>query len=361
MEKDIKKEIRTIRVLLSFLVGVLFIYLIAILSSLLIPLFLALFIALILQPVLAWLERKSIPFSVSLILISSATIGILFLFSRIFISTYESLLKEKNRLTMLIRNKVESILSYFSQLTGIETTWQSLNTDLKQLLSYDWLLDSSGAFATFLSDLTGSFVLTLLYLIAFLGGILQYESYLDYLSENPDKLQENKILKGFEQVKGSIVTYMKVKFLASLFTGIGFWLVSWGFGVHFSMFWGFLAFILNFIPNIGSIVATIPPLLLGLIEIESTGKYLFFAIMLIAAQFYFGNIFEPKFMGRSLSINTVTIILGLVFWGKLWGITGMLLSVPLLVLLKVILSQIPDARFIVKLMGTYEETRNRKP
>ncbi|MDW8288986.1 MAG: AI-2E family transporter, partial [Flammeovirgaceae bacterium] len=149
-------------------------------------------------------------------------------------------------------------------------------------------------------------------------------------------------------------------FLASLFTGVGFWLVCWLFGVHFSMFWGFLAFILNFIPNLGSIIATIPPLFLGLIEIESIGTFLFFASMLIATQFYFGNIFEPKFMGKSLSINTVTIILGLVFWGKLWGITGMLLSVPLLVLLKVILSQIPDAQFIVKLMGTYDETNNNK-
>ncbi|GAB4332153.1 MAG: AI-2E family transporter [Flammeovirgaceae bacterium] len=355
-----EKEIRTIRILLSFLVGVLFVYLIGILSSMLIPLALALFMALLLQPVLAWLERKSIPFVVSLLLISVVAIATLFLCGRIFISTYNNLLKDKNRLSGLLKEKLQGIFDYFNQYANTDLNWDTLNKNLGGLLSYDWLLDSSGAFATFISDLTGSFVLTLLYFVAFLGGILQYESYIDYLADKKDTLEDNKMLKAFEEVKNSIVTYMKVKFFASLLTGLSFTIISWIFGIDFALFWGFLAFILNFIPNIGSIIATIPPILLAMIELNSTSMLLISTLLFIAVQFYFGNILEPKWMGSSLSLNTVTFILGLVFWGKLWGITGMLLSVPLLVLTKVILSQFPDAKLFVRLMGTFENPNHSK-
>jgi len=124
------------------------------------------------------------------------------------------------------------------------------------------------------------------------------------------------------------------------------------FGVDFAIFWGFLAFVLNFVPTVGSIVATAPPLLLGWIQIDAYGTLALFALLMIAVQFVMGNIVDPLLMGNSLSINTVVIILGLVFWGYLWGITGMILSVPLLVLIKVILQQIPDARFLVRLMDS---------
>jgi predicted PurR-regulated permease PerM len=355
-----EREIRTIRILLSFLVGVLFIYLIGILSSMLIPLALALFMALLLQPVLAWFERKNIPFIVSLFVISGVAIGTLFLCGRIFISTYNSLLKDKDRLSGLLKEKLDGIFSYLNHYTNLDLSWDTLNKNLGGLLSYDWLLDSSGAFATFVSDLTGSFVLTLLYFVAFLGGILQYEAYIEYLSDKKDKLEDNKMLKAFEEVKNSIVTYMKVKFFASLLTGVCFTIVCWLFGIHFALFWGFLAFILNFIPNIGSIMATIPPILLAMIELDSITMVIIPTVLLVVIQFYFGNILEPKWMGSSLSLNTVTFILGLVFWGKLWGITGMLLSVPLLVLTKVILSQFSDTQLFVRLMGTFDTPTAKK-
>ena len=112
-----------------------------------------------------------------------------------------------------------------------------------------------------------------------------------------------------------------------------------------------MAFLLNFIPTVGSITATIPPALLGLIQIDSSGSFLFFIALLIATQFIWGNVIEPYVMGSSVALNTVTVILGLVVWGYIWGVAGMLLSVPLIVLARVILAQYPDADLLVKLMG----------
>jgi predicted PurR-regulated permease PerM len=159
-------------------------------------------------------------------------------------------------------------------------------------------------------------------------------------------------LEGFEQVKGSIVTYIKVKFLMSLCTGIGYGLICWMFGIDFPLFWGYIAFVLNFIPTVGSIIATVPPFLLGLIQLGSFGSILGLMALLLIVQFTFGNIIEPRLMGVSLALNTVVVILGLVFWGYLWGVIGMVLSVPMLVLVKVILAQFDDAKIVVRLMGT---------
>lgn len=138
----------------------------------------------------------------------------------------------------------------------------------------------------------------------------------------------------------------------SLCTGVGYGLTCWIFDIDFALFWGFLAFVLNFIPTVGSIIATIPPLLLGLIQLASPGAVFGLFGLLLTIQFSFGNIIEPKLMGNSLSLNTVVVILGLVFWGYLWGVAGMVLSVPMLVLFKVILAQFDEAKIIVRLMGS---------
>ena len=192
--------------------------------------------------------------------------------------------------------------------------------------------------------------MTSLYLVAFLSGILKYEQYINYLQD--DEKNSQTMVEGFEQVKESIVTYIKVKFLMSLCTGIGYGLVCWIFDIDFALFWGFLAFVLNFIPTVGSIIATIPPVLLGLIQLGSPGAVFGLLGLLLILQFTFGNIIEPRLMGNSLSLNTVVVILGLVFWGYLWGVSGLVLSVPMLVLIKVILAQFDEAKIIVRLMGS---------
>jgi AI-2 transport protein TqsA len=174
--------------------------------------------------------------------------------------------------------------------------------------------------------------------------------YINYL-EGDDDIGKQRLLKAFVEVKDAVASYMKVKFFTSLCTGLCFSLICWAFGLDFVVFWGFFAFLLNFIPTVGSIIATIPPILLGLIQIDSGANYLFFILLLVLTQFTWGNIIEPLMMGSSLALNTVTVILGLVIWGYIWGIAGMLLSVPLIVLARVILAQIPDADLIVKLMG----------
>lgn len=354
-----ENNIKTIKNLLIFISSILIAFLLNELSHLLIPLALALFFAILLQPILAWFERKNWPFGLSLLVISLTSISAVALIGVMIYQTGASLVKQKDKLLEQINVKLEGILAWIHQITAVEINPAQITSSLSQIMSADWIIKSSGTLAGFLGNFTGTFVMTSLYLVLLLGSILKYEQYIHYLEEG-EANGENNILKGFEQVKNSIVTYIKVKFFMSLCTGAGFGLVCWIFGIDFALFWGFLAFVLNFIPTVGSITATIPPILLGLIQLSTMPSLLLMALCLIAVQFFFGNFLEPKMLGASLSLNAVAVILGLVFWGYLWGITGMILSVPLLVLLKVILAQMPDATLIVRLMGNSGKSGERR-
>ncbi len=336
--------------MLWFFFAVLVAYLLSILSGLLIPLALALFLAILLEPVLAWFERNSIGFGISLSVISITSLSALGLFGMLVYQTGKGLMQEKEKLLSQINDKLSHVLDRVNNLPGVYFESSDIVDNLSQLLSTDWLVESSGTFAGMLGNFTGSFLITSIYLIAFLSGILNYKQYIRYLQGNEDDYK--KMLDGFEQVKDSIVTYIKVKFFMSLCTGISYSLICWMFGIDFAIFWGYLAFVLNFIPTVGSIIATIPPLLLGMIQLGSTGEVIGLMALLVVIQFTFGNIIEPKLMGSSLSLNTVVVILGLVFWGYLWGVIGMVLSVPMLVLVKVVLVQFEDAQIVVRLMGT---------
>lgn len=347
-----ERDLRIIRNMLFVIIAVLGIYIVKELAGLLIPLVLALFLGILLRPSLVWLEKQRIPFSLSVVAVL-LFLGFMFtMIGQIIYQTGWAIIGEQERLMSQIEVKLHPILHWIENLTNMEMRIHSggVTEMLQKFFSLDWLIRSSGTFATIIGDFTSLLFMTLLYLLMILGGILNYKPYINYLEKGSDS--EGRLLAAYEEVQAAITTYMKVKFWISLGTGVGYWMICSLFGVDFAIFWGFLAFILNFVPTIGSIISTAPPLLLGWIQIEGFWMLVIFALLLILIQSIMGNIVDPLLMGNHLALNTVVVILGLVFWGYLWGITGMILSVPLMVLIKVIFQQIPDARFLVRLMDS---------
>jgi AI-2 transport protein TqsA len=339
-------DIKTIKSILTVFISIVGIYILYIFSGLLIPLLLALFMAILLQPALAWFQKKKWPFGLSLTVISLSSISVLSFFGWLIYNTASQIMMAKNELVTQVADKFHGLLNWFNLKTNLGINSEEAINFLLQSFSLNNIVQSTGVI---LGNFTNTFFMTILYFIVFIGGILKYEQFISYLEEGRN--DGGKILKGFEEIKKSIVTYIKVKVIVSFFTGLFFGIVSWLFGLDFYIFWGFLAFALNFIPTFGSIIATIPPLLLGLIQLQFP-ELIFLFVCLMTIQVFFGNILEPRLLGASLSLNTITVLVGLVFWGFLWGIVGMILSVPLLVLMKVILSQMPEAKIIVKLMGS---------
>jgi len=321
------------------------------LAALLIPLTFAIFIGVLLQPIIAYLDKKNWPYMLSIIAITVFSLGFVFLVGLIVFDTGLQIVDQKEKLLTQIGNRINGLVVQFEHIPGFSALKErDFNETLQQLLSPEVMLNTSGAVAGEIGNFVFNLVLTAIYLVAVLGSIVKYEKYISYL-EGDDDAGKQRLLTAFVEIKNAVASYMKVKFFTSLCTGLFFGLICWGFGVDFALFWGFLAFILNFIPTVGSILATIPPVLLGLIQIDNGSHYAFFILLLIATQFVWGNVIEPLMMGSKVALNTVTVIFGLVIWGYIWGIAGMLLSVPLVVLARVILAQIPDADLIVKLMG----------
>ncbi len=194
--------------------------------------------------------------------------------------------------------------------------------------------------------------MTLLYLVFILSGnILKCDRYLDYLEDDKDGTRDS-LNNAVRDVRQSISKYMLIKTGLSLLTGFMYWLACILFEVPYAFAWGVLAFILNFIPYIGSLLASVFPVIVGVVSIETTGGIVGFLACLFGTQIVVGNVIEPRVMGDSFSLNTVVILFSLVLFSYLWGGVGTILTIPLLVLIKLILNEIDENSFIVRLMGS---------
>ena len=121
-------------------------------------------------------------------------------------------------------------------------------------------------------------------------------------------------------------------------------------GIDFPVLWGVLAFLLNYVPNLGSILAAIPPVLLALVQF-GVGRAIAVVAVFAAVNVLLGNLLEPRLMGRRLGLSTLVVFLSLIFWGWVWGPVGMLLSVPLTMIVKIMLENTPDLRWVAVLLG----------
>ena len=159
-------------------------------------------------------------------------------------------------------------------------------------------------------------------------------------------------LRRFEEFSQTLKRYLAVKTFVSLLTGVLAWLACVLAGVDFPLLWGVLAFALNYIPNIGSAIAALPPVLLLLVSqdgglVEAFGL----AMAYLVINFVLGNLVEPRLMGRALGLSTFVAFLSLVVWGWMLGVVGMLLSVVLTMTLKIALDSHPQTRWLAYLLG----------
>ncbi len=154
----------------------------------------------------------------------------------------------------------------------------------------------------------------------------------------------------FSRVMHEIQHYIGIKTVVSAATGllIGVWVGV--LGVDFAIFWGLVAFVLNFIPNLGSIIAAVPTTLLAMVQI-GVGRGLLVALGYLIVNMVIGNLIEPHLMGRRLGLSTLVVVLSLVFWGWVWGPIGMLLSVPLTMVVKILLENTEEFRWVAVLLG----------
>jgi predicted PurR-regulated permease PerM len=162
----------------------------------------------------------------------------------------------------------------------------------------------------------------------------------------------------FANIRQEVQHYLGIKSLVSLTTGSVVAGALAIIGVDFPLLWGMLAFLLNYIPTFGSILAGIPPFLLAIVQL-GPGHALAVLLVFVAVNVVLGNFVEPYFMGRRLGLSTLVVFLSLVFWGWVWGPVGMLLSVPLTMIVKIMLENTEDLAWIAVLLGSGPKRASR--
>lgn len=345
----------TIKNVLLFFMLVLIFYLMSTLSSIIIPLVLAFLAASVFQPLIIWLRKKRVPKWIILPVVAVITLLIMFSIFMVLRDTALEISSQQKELMAQLNGKIDSLLLWINELSMRFTGKRIQIGGISSMFSKEAIQNVASNFATSLGSFTGSFFMFLLYYLLFLGGLPEYRRFLKYVQGDSG----SSLLDFFEVLQKSIYSYMIIHTFISILTGLittGFCLI---FGVKFAVFWGFVAFLLNYIPTVGSTIAVFPPTLMAIIQFDSFNPVLLLFIFLISTQITMGNVVEPYIMGHRLRLNMLTIIFGLVFWGYIWGIPGMILTVPLLVIFKTILEQLPGFEHFGRLMG-YEVKKKKK-
>jgi AI-2 transport protein TqsA len=310
----------------------------------LLPLFLAIFLSFILYPVLDFSSnRLKIPKVISIFLILIVTFFVIYLLGVLFYSSGKAFASEFPN----YGQKISSILgSLQEKLKLAPYRWDPLEwvgqLDINKISSF--LFASLGTFFSFISNL----FLILIFLIFILIGRGNTKPK---IQNSFSKKRAAKIIKVIQNIDSQIQKYLAIKTVVSLVTGLLVTIVLLLFGLDFAIVFGFLTFLLNYIPTIGSIFATAFPVIIAVFQFESLWPALWILLILTLIQQSMGNFIEPKFMGEGLGLSPLVVLFSLFFWGWLWGILGMILAVPLAAMVKIVCSNIPSLKFVGELMS----------
>lgn len=220
---------------------------------------------------------------------------------------------------------------------------------LTALLQEINLRDLLQRFASAFQSIAGNTFQVLAYVTFLLLERRLFDRKLSLLVPDPDR--ERRLRDTLRQIGAKLEAYVLIKTAISLLNGVLSYIVLTLFGVDFAGFWALLVFVLNFIPYIGSPVAMMFPTLLALLQFGSAVTALLVLGSLWAVQAVVENFIEPRIAGRTLNLSPLVMIVSLSVWGAIWGITGMILSVPLMVMIMITLAQFPRTRPIAIVMS----------
>ena len=306
--------------------------------AILVPLLVAIFIAVLCTPLTRLLERIRIPTGLAVTIVIILIIGTMTL-----VGTFVggSLAAFNDRLPFY-QTRLDEIFTEMAALFGQEVSVRLL---------IEWFQPAGAALGlvgTLLNGIQG--LLANFFLIAFSVTFMLLES-----SSLPAKMR--LVLRAsrgepqyFRRFTSSVQRYLGIKSLTSLVTGVAVGILAAAFGLDFPVLWGLLAFLLNFIPNIGSLIAAIPAVLLALIQFGGLDAA-FIALGYFVINIAIGGVIEPRVMGQGLGLSTLVVFLSLVFWGWVFGPIGMLLSVPLTMTAKIALESSERTAVLGVLLG----------
>jgi predicted PurR-regulated permease PerM len=317
-------------------------------QSLVIPFLVAVFLSIICSPAVSWLQRRRVPKMLAIVLVVLALMGVLTAIGALVGGSVDEF--------------IEAVPSYQARLNNVVDSWserlEQYDIDLPSLEVKDYL-NPGGLMSLLGSGLKGlASTLSNMFLIILTMVFILLEA-----TTLPVKLRAAFGDRGDDplhlaQVTAQVQRYLAVKTALSAVTGIAIAVWTAVLGLDFALVLGLLAFLLNYIPSIGSIIAAVPAVLLALVQL-GVGPAVVVGVGYLVVNTVLGNIVEPNLMGRAVGLSTLVVFLSLVFWGWVWGPVGMLLSVPLTMIIKIALENSEDLRWLALMLDSGRAARAR--
>lgn len=315
-----------------------------------VPFLLAVFLTIICAPPLIWLKSKGLPTGLAMLLIVSGILVVGFLITSLIGSSVDEFSSKASGYSTRIHQLTLSTFTFLEN-KGLEIP----EKELAQYINPAAALGLASKIFNGLGKTFGNAFLIFLTVVFMLYEAAEFPNKLRIALKNPESS-----IPRFEKIMQNVNHYLAIKTLSSLATGVlvAIWLSI--LGVDFPVLWGILAFLLNFVPNIGSILVAVPAVLIALVQL-GIDSAIWTAIGFLVINILIGTIIEPRFLGKGLGLSTLVVFASLVFWGWVLGPIGMFLSVPLTMTLKIAVENNPKTQWIAVLMGpTLHEAPTRE-
>ncbi|HUF09667.1 MAG TPA: AI-2E family transporter [Rhodothermales bacterium] len=341
------KQGRVITLLLSILVAIAIGAVLFALRGVLLPFVGAVLLSYLFKPIVSWANRRNIPIVVSLIVVILVVIVILIGVGLTLYGTTIAFINALPRYEARIQAITNDLFTYVRHVGAtwdVDVSEYFTRNPLDVATFADWL---QSGFSSFLVVFGNGFIVVLFLLFILAGtGTLAPKIAAAFSSERAETLYQ--IARNIDiQIKQYLVT----KALVSLLTGVIATVILLIIGVDFPFLWGFLTFLLNFIPNFGSIVATMFPVAISLLQFGTFLEPILVLVLLISNQSILGNFLEPRIVASSLNLSPLVVLFSLILWGWLWGVWGMVLAVPITSAVKIICENIAALHPVAVLMG----------
>ena len=312
-------------------------------SAIVIPFLLAIFIATVSAPAIFWLEKLKFPRILAILSVLSFVVVVILGFGYILSSSVDSFLSNTPQYTAKIKEIVGSMQGLLDKF-GITIA----KSDLETIFDPSGLLNFAGGFLkSFSNVLSKSFIIFLgVTFMLFETSSLRTKMYL--LSKK-DESKENP----FEIFSQKLNSYLAIKTVISLITGVVVTIGLTVIGVDFALLLGVIVFFLNYIPSIGSVIAAVPAVLVALVGLDMSSVMWVIALYL-AVNIVMGNVIEPRYMGKGLGLSVVVIFFSLIFWGWVLGSVGMFLAIPLSMTIKIAFESHPSTQKIAMLLSSVD-------
>lgn len=309
-------------------------------AEIVVPFLLALFLAIVLNPLVTALMRRGLRRGMAISLVVVVILLVLAMLVGMIASSADEFSSLYPQLQAQAEQKL-AVLQHAAARFHIRLSSESL----MQRLDPGAMVNVATRMFTQISGAMAQLVLVVMTVIFMLFEV----HHLPYKLRNALVNPQIRIAGLHRALKG-VTHYLALKTLIGLITGFAVWLVLLVLGVKFALLWGAVAFLLNYIPNIGPVIAGIPPVLQALLLNTPLDAGLV-ASLFIAIHMLCGNMLEPRLMGRGLGLSSLVVFLSLIFWGWLLGPVGMLLSVPLTSVCKILMETTPGGSKLAILLG----------